>query len=126
MRNEEGERLVRRTLDFERAPSVLIVFAANRLTRIWSRYLQTRFGISVIEWRLMVMLTAELAVSRAADVIDVDRGAISRALAGMVKRGLTVADVPQIYRHRRLWRLTTGGARLHDEILEVASRVNGA
>lgn len=111
-----------KTLDLEASPTVLIIFAANRFTRIWSRYLQLRFKLSVMEWRVMVMLMAEpgATVSRAATVIDIDKGAISRALARLEAKELASADVPEAYRHRRKWSLTPEGNTLHDRVLAIA------
>lgn len=112
------------TLDLGEAPTVLLIFAANRFTRIWSRYLQRHYGLAAIEWRMMVMLTAEpnIPVTRASTVIDIDKASVSRALARLEAKGLAEAGVPQAYRRRRLWRLTADGAALHDEILAIALR----
>lgn len=112
------------TLDLSEAPTVLLIFAANRFTRIWSRYLQRHYGLAAIEWRMMVMLTAEpnIPVTRASTVIDNDKAAVSRALARLEAKGLAEADVPESYRRRRLWRLTGKGSALHDEILAIALR----
>lgn len=112
------------TLDLGEAPTVLLIFAANRFTRIWSRYLQRHYGLAAIEWRMIVMLTAEpnIPVTRASTVIDIDKASVSRALARLEAKGLAEADVPQAYRRRRLWRLTADGAALHDEILAIALR----
>jgi len=112
------------TLDLAEAPSVLLIFAANRFTRIWSRYLLRHHGLAAIDWRMMVMLTAEpnIPVTRASTVIDIDKAAVSRALARLEGKGLAAADVPESYRQRRLWRLTAAGTALHDEILATALR----
>ena len=111
-----------RTLDLGQSPTVLLVFAANRFTRIWSRYLQTRFDLGAMDWRMMVMLTAEpgSSVSRASQVINIDKGAVSRALARLEAKGLARAESPSSYPHRRTWSLTRAGSALHDEILEIA------
>lgn len=117
-----AEPIGTRTLDLQQSPTVLLVFAANRFTRIWSRYLQKRFDLGAMDWRMMVMLTAEpgSSVSRASQVINIDKGAVSRALARLESKGLARAESPDSYRHRRTWSLTRSGSTLHDEILEIA------
>ena len=110
------------TLDLERDFTVLLTFAANRFNRIWSRYLLDRFELGLMEWRMLVLLVAEpgATVSRAAEVIDIDKGAISRALRRLEERALARADAPEQYPSRRAWQLTPTGRDLHDRVLVVA------
>ena len=74
----EGQR----TLSFERSPTVLLSFAANRFSRAAARVYQDRFGIGAMDWRMLVMLTRApgSGVSDAARTIGIDKAAVSRSL----------------------------------------------
>lgn len=112
----------RRTLSLTSAPSVLLVFAANRYTRAISRVYQKRYGIGAMDWRMLSTLTRtpDIAVSEAAAAIGIDKAAVSRSLARLEGRGLAQAQAPGPDGRRRLFRLSAEGAALHDEILGTA------
>jgi len=117
-----GERV---TLSFRRTPTVLLTFAANRFTRAASRLYQRRFGIGAMDWRMLVMLAREpgSGVSHAGRTIGIDKGAVSRSLQRLAKRGLVEAtDGPP---NRPGWRLTDAGGDLHDRILDLAMTRQG-
>ncbi|MGG7565145.1 MarR family winged helix-turn-helix transcriptional regulator [Rhodovulum sp. DZ06] len=122
----EGEAgAARRTLSLTEAPSVLLVFAANRYTRTISRIYQARYGIGAMDWRMLVTLTRtpDSSVSQAADLIGIDKAAVSRAIARLEARGLVQSRTPGPDARRRLFRLTAEGAALHDEVLVDALRL---
>lgn len=110
------------TLDFDKSPSVLLVFAANRFTRSTARLFQTDYGIGAMDWRMLVMLTKEtdIPVSRASRIIGIDKAAVSRSLARLEKLQLAKASTPKGDSRRRIWKLTKKGRQLHDKILLVA------
>ena len=111
-----------RTLSLERAPTVLLVLAANRFTRSAARYYQRRFGVGAMDWRMLVMLTREpnIPVTRASQVIGIDKAAVSRSLARLEGQDLALATINGTNLRRRLWRLTQKGESLHREMLAVA------
>lgn len=106
------------TLSFERSPTVLLTFAANRFTRAAARLYQERFGIGAMDWRMLVMLTREpgSSVSHAGRTIGIDKGAVSRSLRRLEDKGLA----EPVGGNRSDWVLTPAGRALHDEILTVA------
>ncbi len=110
------------TLDFDKSPTVLLVFAANRFTRTAARLYQDDFGIGAMDWRMLVMLTKEpdIPVARASKVIGIDKAAVSRSLARLEGKGLVKAAVPAGDERRKTWALTRKGHALHDRILPVA------
>lgn len=110
------------TLSFSRSPTVLLQFAAGRFTRSAARLYQKEYGVGATEWRMLVMLTRkpESSVSEASETIGIDKGAVSRALAAMEKKGLVEAIVPDGDARRRKWLLTKDGKALHATILDVA------
>ncbi len=110
------------TLEFDRNPTVLLVFAANRFTRNAARFLHQRYGIGAMDWRMMVMLTKEpdIPVSRASKVIGIDKAAVSRSLTRLHKNGLAEPKIPSGDSRRKSWSLTEKGRQLHKEILDLA------
>lgn len=110
------------TLNLETNPTVLLVWAANRFNRSASRHYQDVFGISAMEWRMMVMLCKEpgVAVSAASPQIGFDKGAVSRSLAKLTELGLARSEVQGTNARNRLWFLTDKGLRLHNKILQAA------
>lgn len=111
-----------RTLSFSRSPTVLLSFAANRFTRAASRVYQEDYGLGSMDWRILVMLTREpgATVTRAADLIGIDKGAVSRSLHRLLKRGLVQQGELHANGRSRSWRLTGEGQALHARILAQA------
>lgn len=110
------------TLDFARTPTVLLTFAGNRFTRSAAKDYLDRFGIGVMDWRMLVMLTREpgSSVSHAARTIGIDKAAVSRALQRMEKAGLVAAQSQSSDDRRKDWTLTKAGHALHARILQRA------
>lgn len=107
------------TLSLQDDISVLLVRTANKLTAHSSGLMRSRFGIGAIEWRMLVMLTLESGIpaSRAADVVGIDKAAVSRALNGLRTRGLIDAEPAPRDPRRKTWSMTEAGRLLHDEVL---------
>ena len=108
----------RRTLSFDRSPTVLLTFAANRFTRAAARVYQDRYGIGAMDWRMLVMLTREpgSTVSHSGRTIGIDKAAVSRSLRRLEARDLARPDPDAPTR----WHLTPEGQALHAEMLQVA------
>ncbi|MDE4132599.1 MarR family winged helix-turn-helix transcriptional regulator [Phaeobacter sp. QD34_3] len=107
------------TLDYDRSPVVTVTFAGNRLTRNATRAYQQEFGIGVMDWRMLVMLTRDpgCSVGHAARVTGIDKAAVSRALHRMSQAGLARAEVLGGDERRKSWFLTEAGHALHARIL---------
>lgn len=111
-----------KTLEFDKNPTVLLVFAANRFTRNAARFYQDRYGVGAMDWRMLVMLTKEpdIPAARASKVIGIDKAAVSRSLARLQDMDLAICDTPQGDVRRKIWRLTDKGQQLHRDILKEA------
>jgi DNA-binding MarR family transcriptional regulator len=107
------------TLDYSRNPVVTVTFAGNRLTRNAARAYQKEFGIGVMDWRMLVMLTRDpgCSVGQAANLTGIDKAAVSRALQRMEKAGLVRAEVRGGDERRKSWFLTEAGHALHAQML---------
>lgn len=103
------------TLSFSRSPTVLINFAANRFTRETSRIYQSEFGLSVMDWRMIVMLMREpgATAARASETIGIDKAAVSRSIRRLSDSELIYSG--KSYRNGRShgWHLTDKGETLH-------------
>ena len=111
-----------RTLSFSRSPTVLLTFVANRFSRISTRQYIERFGIGVMDWRMLVMLTREpgATVTRASNVIGIDKAAVSRCLQRLDQMGLAHPGELEPNGRSRRWRLSLRGRELHDQVLRRA------
>lgn len=82
------------------------------------------FGLSVTQWRVMAAL-GRFAPLTATDVglrIVMDKVAVSRAVGGLMKRGLVERATDLEDRRREPLRLTAKGRAMHDEIVPLALR----
>jgi len=120
--SDEAELGQGQTLEFDRNPTVLLVFAANRFTRSAARFYQDQFGIGAMDWRMLVMLTKEpdIPVARASKVIGIDKAAVSRSLGRLSEKGLVEYSTPEGDSRRKTWKLTEEGEELHAAILKEA------
>ena len=119
---DEVSELSGRTLELERNPTVLLVWAANRFNRNASRFYQEAFGISAMDWRMLVMLCKEpgIAVSAASLATGYDKGAVSRSLRIIEQMGLAEGRAEGTNDSNKFWYLTRKGRQLHDKVLAAA------
>ncbi len=95
---------------------------ANKLSSGASRLYLKRFGIGIIEWRVMAMVAIEpdIAPARITQIIGLDKASVSRESRRLEEKGyLAVAEDPSNQR-RKLLSLTPLGYELHDRIIQVA------
>ena len=107
------------TLSLRNSPVVLVTFAGNRLTREATRAYQAEFGIGVMDWRMLVMLTRSpgCSVAQAARLTGIDKAAVSRSLQRLESTGLAQSEVQSGDERRKSWSLTPKGQDLHGKIL---------
>jgi DNA-binding MarR family transcriptional regulator len=93
-----------------------------RLTRGASRVYSRHFGISGLEWRLVSMLYEEPGVTanHVCQVVGLDKGAVSRAVAHLAGLGVLTAEAGPQGGRQRFMHLTAKGFELHDKVLVVA------
>ena len=95
---------------------------ANKLSSGASRLYLKRFGIGIIEWRVMAMVAIEpdIAPARITQIIGLDKASVSRESRRLEEKGyLAVAEDPSNQR-RKLLSLTPLVYELHDRIIQVA------
>lgn len=80
------------------------------------------FGLSVTQWRVMAALGrfAPLTASEVGQRIVMDKVAVSRAVAGLIKRDLVERATDLNDRRRASLRLSAKGRTMHAEIVPLA------
>jgi DNA-binding MarR family transcriptional regulator len=97
------------------------LFAA--IGRAFDPELRQRFGITVPEWRVILMLAHRPGVSMAeiTDVWSMDKMAVSRAVGRLEREGLIRRAPSEADRRRFALELTAAGRNLFDRIDPVAT-----
>ncbi|WP_114395177.1 MarR family winged helix-turn-helix transcriptional regulator [Oleisolibacter albus] len=95
---------------------------SKRISRELSRRYQDKFGISIPEWRVIAILGREQPLS-SNDIVErsqMDKAKVSRAVNGLVERGLLSRAVhPEDQRLLRL-SFTAQGRQLYEQITPLA------
>ncbi len=80
------------------------------------------FGLTVTQWRVMAALGrfAPLTASDVGQRIVMDKVAVSRAVAGLLKRGLVERSTDRRDRRRASLRLSARGRAMHARIVPLA------
>ncbi|MCA2014413.1 MarR family transcriptional regulator [Cereibacter sphaeroides] len=95
----------------------------TRLSRGSSQIYLDRFGIGIVDWRVLASLAIEpeIPASRICQLIDLDKGAVSRALTRLDElRVLDHKAGAERDIRRKLWSLNEAGYALHAVVLQVA------
>ncbi|SCK30009.1 DNA-binding transcriptional regulator, MarR family [Variovorax sp. HW608] len=109
-------------LDLNRyVPGLLTLIASNLSGGASSAYLSL-YAIGIETWRVMVMLANEgrVTAQRIVQLLDADKGAISRTLKTMQERGLVEFEPDESDGRLRHFVFTPEGRQLHDRIIRLA------
>jgi DNA-binding MarR family transcriptional regulator len=109
-------------LDLDSHIATKVAIFANRLSRAASRFYRERFGIGVVEWRLMMFIghASETRANRICGATDLDKGAVSRSLRVLRRMGIVSVREDGADSRRNNVALTAKGRALHDRIVPVA------
>lgn len=112
----------RSLLDLDRYVPFFFTAISNKLSRGASRIYRKRFGVGVIDWRVLSQLAIEPGITgnRICQVIGLDKAAVSRSLRLLERKGLVSAAADPRDTRRRSISLTPAGYELHDRIIVVA------
>jgi len=95
---------------------------SNRVSRaIAARYAET-FDLTIPEWRVIAVLGRRpgLSAKEIAEATDMDKVAISRAVARLIKKRRVSATTDANDARRQILTLTAAGAAVHAQIAPVA------
>lgn len=110
------------TLSISRTPTMLLSFAANKLTAGATSYFKNRYNLGTVDWRMLFLLARKPGVTsaEAAKIIGVDKGTVSRSVSRLTDIALIVAgDLEANGRSRGLY-LSASGRIMHDNVLASA------
>ena len=108
-------------LDMTRYVPALINHISNKLSRGASALYRERYGIGIIEWRILAQLASEPGTTARSicERTALDKSAVSRSFGVLQNRGL-IAFPKNNGRREQFATLTAAGKRLHDRIMKVA------
>jgi DNA-binding MarR family transcriptional regulator len=108
--------------EFGQSISYLLGAISNILSTGGSRFYRRHFGIGLSEWRLMWVLgiEPEITARRASQIMGLDKAAVSRAVAGLERRGLLHATPDPADNRQRRIALSPAGSDLYHQMIVVS------
>ncbi|GAA0717011.1 MarR family winged helix-turn-helix transcriptional regulator [Dokdonella soli] len=114
----------RTPLELERFLPYRLSILSNRVSQAIAREYQDRFDLSMTEWRVMAVLARfdgdGISASEVAGYTEMDKVAVSRALAGLVAAKRVVRRAHDGDKRRSVLRLTAAGWKIHDTVAPLA------
>ena len=109
-------------LDLNNYVPGLFTLIASRLSGGASTDYLSLYGVGIETWRVMVMLANEgrISAQRMVQLIDADKGAISRTFKSMQQQNLLDFEPDLSDRRIRYAVFTSAGRALHDRIIRLA------
>jgi len=95
---------------------------SNKVSQAIAREYETRFDLSVTEWRVMAVLARfdALSAREVAERTAMDKVAVSRALARLVASGRVSRRTHDGDKRRSVLRLSAKGWKIHDAVAPLA------
>lgn len=118
----DRERRSPHALDLDNYVPAHLTLLANKLSSGASALYRRRFGLGIVDWRIMSFLAIEpwIGTGRIFEVIGLDKAAVSRSVRFMIGKGLVESRYRNGNQRRQYFALTKRGIELHDEIVKVA------
>ena len=116
------ERASPNALDLENYVPAFLTWIANKLSSSASSIYRRRFGVGIVEWRIMALLAVEpwITAGRICEVIGLDKAGVSRSLRFLLDKGFAETRYRDNNNRRQFIALTRAGIELHDRIALVA------
>ncbi len=95
---------------------------ANALSRGAALRYRRDFDVSLMEWRIIALLGgfAPMTLKELAKQSGLDKSLASRAVAGLVQRGLVLREIGQQDAREVALRLSSSGCRVHEGLMRAA------
>ena len=109
-------------LDLENYVPAFLTWIANKLSSSASLIYRRRFGVGIVEWRIMALLAVEpwITAGRICEVIGLDKAGVSRSVRFLLDKRLVETRYRDNNNRRQFIALTRAGIELHDRIALVA------
>ncbi len=110
------------TLELDRFLPYRLSVLSNIVSTAISGAYEKRFGLTIPEWRVMAVLamTPDLAAAEVAQRTAMDKVAVSRAVASLLRQRRIVRRTAHADRRRSLLRLSQAGRRVYAQVVPVA------
>lgn len=110
------------TLELERFLPYRLSVLSNRLSNAIARAYETRFQLSVTEWRVIAVLGRfrGLSANEVAERTAMDKVAVSRAVARLLESGRLQRDLHENDRRRSVLELSAAGYEIYDAVAPIA------
>ncbi|MFO1167868.1 MAG: MarR family transcriptional regulator [Rhodoblastus sp.] len=110
-------------LDLENYVPAFLTWIANKLSSSASLIYRRRFGVGIVEWRIMALLAVEpwITAGKICEVIGLDKAGVSRSVRFLLDKGYVETRYRDNNNRRQFIALTRAGIELHDQIALVAS-----
>ena len=120
----DDQRASANALDLEIYVPGFLTWIANKLSSSASAIYRRRFGVGIVEWRIMALLAVEpwIPTTRMCEVIGLDKAGVSRSLRVLQDKGLAETRFQDSNQRRQFIALTGRGIKLHDQIVLIARR----
>jgi DNA-binding MarR family transcriptional regulator len=101
---------------------VLLSSVGTRLNRGATAYYRRAWNLSMVEWRLLIVLkdTEFLNVGELSEAADLDKAAVSRSLALLEERKLVSVEQTRTRGRAAIASLTVEGRKLSEKLLQVS------
>jgi|SRR5690554_5118345 len=109
-------------LELERFLPYRLSVVSNHISQTIADAYAERFGISITEWRVLAVLGRypELSATGVAERTAMDKVAVSRAVARLLKTGMIEREIHDSDRRRSVLRLSAAGYRVYDKVAPMA------
>jgi DNA-binding MarR family transcriptional regulator len=110
------------TLELDRFLPYRLSVLSNRLSNAIARCYETRFQLSVTEWRVIAVLGRfpGLSANEVAERTAMDKVAVSRAVARLLESGRLQRDLHDADRRRSVLELSEAGYAIFDAVVPLA------
>jgi DNA-binding MarR family transcriptional regulator len=110
------------TLELDRFLPYRLSVLSNIVSTAISGAYEKRFGLTIPEWRVLAVLamTPDLSAAEVAQRTAMDKVAVSRAVASLLKERRIVRKTARADRRRSLLRLSVAGRRVYAKVVPVA------
>jgi len=110
------------TLELDRFLPYRLSVLSNIVSTAISGAYEKRFGLTIPEWRVMAVLamTPDLSAAEVAQRTAMDKVAVSRAVASLLRERRIVRQTARADRRRSLLRLSAAGRKVYAQVVPVA------
>jgi DNA-binding MarR family transcriptional regulator len=110
------------TLELDRFLPYRLSVLSNIVSTAISGAYEKRFGLTIPEWRVMAVLamTPDLSAAEVAQRTAMDKVAVSRAVASLLRARRVVRQTARADRRRSLLRLSAAGRKVYAQVVPVA------